>query len=137
MKRSFVITMLILAALAGFIIDARVRPAQLSPGYLAKGGIASFKTALSVFKVDHGRFPTKAESLEALIDRPATIPEGGKWHRYLDADKLPNDPWGRRYVYEIPGKHNPDGYDVYSLGPHGKGGAEAIGNWRPPPDVNR
>jgi general secretion pathway protein G len=137
MKRLFVITLLVLAALAGFIFGCPPTDPRLSNSHLALCDIASFKTALSMFKVDHGRFPTKAESLEALIDRPATIPEGGKWHRYLDADKLPNDPWGRRYVYEIPGKHNPDGYDVYSLGPHGKGGDEAIGNWRPPSDVNR
>jgi hypothetical protein len=42
----------------------------------------------------------------------------------------------RSFVYEKPGKHNPDANDVHSLGLHGKGGDEAIGNWKRPPDVN-
>jgi iron(III) transport system substrate-binding protein len=99
----------------------------------AKIEIPNFNTALSMFQEDIGRYPTKEEGLDALINRPATIPEGGKWRRYLDVDKdkLPNDPWDRPYVYEIPGKHNPASYDLYSLGPNGEGGDEAIGNWSP------
>ena len=137
MKRSFTIILLIILAVLVYPNMRRRFFGHSSTISVTRVDISHFKTALNMFDVEHGRYPTKAEGLESLINRPATIPEGGKWHRYLDADKLPNDPWGRRYVYEIPGKHNPDGYDVYSLGPHGKGGDEAIGNWTPPPDVNR
>jgi hypothetical protein len=35
----------------------------------------------------------------------------------------------RSYIYKYPGLRNTNGYDVYSLGPNGQGGNEAIGNW--------
>jgi general secretion pathway protein G len=40
------------------------------------------------------------------------------------------DPWGRKLAYRNPGKHNPGGYDVFSLGPDGVENTEDdIGNW--------
>jgi len=95
--------------------------------------VQNFKFALAMFKIDNNRYPTQGEGLDALIKRPVAIPENGKWIGYLGMDKLPLDPWGRPYIYEIPGKHNMDSFDVYSLGPNGKGGDEAIGNWMPRP----
>jgi general secretion pathway protein G len=63
------------------------------------------------------------------MKRPASIP-ANVWHGpYLDTNYPRKDPWGRPYVYECPGKHNPESFDLYSLGPNGKGGDEAIGNW--------
>ena len=142
MKRSYIIAILvILAGLAGFSCGRSRTPAPWSHGPpteysigqligAAESDVAAFKPALNMFEIDIGRYPTTAEGLDALIKRPATIPDGAHWHGpYLDKSKLPMDPWGRAYIYEIPGKHNPDGYDVYSLGPNGKGGDEAIGNW--------
>ena len=44
---------------------------------------------------------------------------------------LPNDPWGRPYIYECPGKHNTSGYDISSTGFDGKEGTEDdITNWQ-------
>jgi hypothetical protein len=71
--------------------------------------------------------------LQELVFKPSGA--SARWHKYLDVDKIPNDPWGRPYVYEFPGRHNPDGYDIYSLGPNGNGGDEAIGNWSPDEQV--
>ncbi len=130
MKRVLIITILVIG-LGYILISCFPALTTHGGGLTAPVGedIANFQTALSMFHVDNGRFPTKEEGLEALIKKPVTIPEGGKWRRYLEAHKLPMDPWGRAYVYEIPGKHNPDRYDLYSLGPNGKGGDEAFGNW--------
>jgi general secretion pathway protein G len=91
--------------------------------------IANFQTALAMFEIDMGYYPKGRDGLNNLVVRPSGLPANSKWHRYLDVDTLPLDPWGRPYVYENPGKHNPNGYDVYSLGPEGKGGNDAIGNW--------
>jgi len=97
----------------------------------AQVDIASFNTAISMFQYDCGRCPTTEEGLAALIVRPPAIP-AARWRgRYLDLERIHGDPWGRAYVYECPGLHNTNGYDVYSLGRHGKGGEEAIGNWTP------
>jgi len=85
-----------------------------------KGGI---KTALDQYKLDNGSFP---KSFNDLIQR---TDEAKSWHGpYLD--QLPSDPWGNKYVYELPGKHNPNSYDLISPGPDGKKGTEDdIGNW--------
>jgi len=93
-----------------------------------------FKTILDIFKVDCGRYPTTEEGLNALINRPATIPVE-KWHGpYFDPPTVPKDPWGCDFVYRCPGIHNTDGYDLYSCGPDGVsktggGDPDDITNW--------
>ena len=42
---------------------------------------------------------------------------------------VPNDPWGKPYVYRYPGTNNTNGYDLYSLGPDGREGNDDIDNW--------
>ena len=78
--------------------------------------------ALIRFKVDQGRFPTTAEGLRALVEKPSTIhgwPEGG----YLDKPALPSDAWGHPFHYRSPG---PKGvaYHLQSLGADGRPGGE-------------
>ena len=80
------------------------------------------KPALDAFQVDNGIFP---RSLQDLI----TLPKNARnWHGpYLD--KLPMDQWGHPYVYNYPGKHDTNGYDLFSAGPDGKAGTDDdIGN---------
>ena len=128
MSRSFILTIVVILTVA-YLIWPR-RPAGHGPARLPEvTDIYNFKTGLSMFEMACGRFPTTEEGLSALLKRPAAIPEGVWKGPYLDERKLPKDSWGHDYLYHRPGVHNPDGYDVYSLGPNGKGGAEAIGNW--------
>ena len=80
-------------------------------------------TAVDSFEVDDGFYP---KSLQGLVQRT----DGAtNWHGpYLD--KLPVDPWGGKYIYEYPGKHNTNGYDLFSAGPDGKAGTDDdIVNW--------
>jgi len=89
-----------------------------------------------MFNADCGRYPATEEGLGALIQRPPNIPPE-KWrHKYLDVDRIPDDVWGRPYVYLCPGAHNTNTFDLYSCGPLGKsnyGGDDpwAINNWNP------
>lgn len=85
-----------------------------------KGGV---KSAIGQYKVDNGSYP---KSLQDLVQKPRNATN---WHGpYLD--KIPVDPWGNTYFYDCPGKHNPDGYDLFSAGPDGRIGTEDdIGNW--------
>jgi iron(III) transport system substrate-binding protein len=132
MKRRIIFTILVIGLgymLISFFHALLEYPHWNRPNIREQKELDAFKTALNMFEIDNARYPTKEEGLEVLITKPATITASAKWHRYLDVDKLPKDPWGRPYVYEIPGKHNPASFDVYSLGPNGKGGDEAIGNW--------
>jgi type II secretion system protein G len=92
---------------------------------LAKAQIGVFKNALTMFQLQNGGFPTTATGLKAL----QTASRTRNRTPYL-AGPIPNDPWGRPYRYEYPGKHGPDKPDVWSLGPDGKSGTDDdIGNW--------
>jgi general secretion pathway protein G len=86
------------------------------------GGI---KSALGAYEVDNGFYP---KSLQDLLVQPSNA---RNWHGpYLE--KLPLDPWGSAYIYYYPGKHNPAGYDLLSIGPDQKEGTDDdIGNWMP------
>jgi general secretion pathway protein G len=87
--------------------------------------IAVFKTQLSVFRDDNGFYPVGTNGLQDLVRQPAATTN---WHGPYAQD-IPKDPWGRDYVYEIPGKHTSSGYpyDLFSLGP--TPGTNVIANW--------
>jgi general secretion pathway protein G len=91
----------------------------------AKVQMNALETALDVFKVDNGFYPSTAMGLQALV----TQPQGARnWHQYLNA--IPKDPWGHDYIYACPGKHRPKTYDLSSAGPDGKAGTQDdIVNW--------
>jgi general secretion pathway protein G len=88
---------------------------------------ANIGTALDLYLMDVGRYPTTEQSLGALASAPSGV---NKWNGpYLKKKKLPKDPWGREYVYKSPGDHNKDAYDLYSLGNDGKEGVDDVTNW--------
>jgi general secretion pathway protein G len=84
----------------------------------AKIQIQSFGSALDLFNLDTGRYPNSAEGLTALVQNPGSIPA---WNGpYLKGGVVPNDPWGKTYVYRSPGEHGP--YDIMSYGSDGQEG---------------
>ena len=82
-------------------------------------------SALDLFELDNGTYPTTESGLNALLTKPANVP---KWKGpYLK--KKPMDPWGNPYVYKSPGSHSVD-YDLYSYGRDGaEGGDDDVTNW--------
>ena len=87
---------------------------------------ANIATALKLYELDNGSFPSTSEGLEALLNRPGSATN---WNGpYLEKD--PIDPWKNPYQYKQPGAHNTSGYDLYSLGKDGLDGTEDdITNW--------
>ncbi len=89
---------------------------------------AHLSTALDLFELGVGRFPTTQEGLAAL----RTAPSGATGWKgpYLKRD-VPKDPWGRKYAYRSPGQHNREDYDLFSYGPDGvEGGDDDVTNWQ-------
>ncbi|MEN3289566.1 MAG: ral secretion pathway protein [Bradyrhizobium sp.] len=83
----------------------------------AKIQMQSFASALDLYNLDTGRYPTASEGLTALV-RPSA---GVSWNGpYLKGAALPNDPWNHPYLYRVPGEHGP--YDIMSLGSDGQEG---------------
>jgi general secretion pathway protein G len=66
---------------------------------------------LELFYLDSGRYPTEAEGLKALSQKPDTMSSWGG--PYLDKE-VPRDPWGNNYVYKIPGEKTP--FDIICYG---------------------
>ena len=130
-RQAFTLVELMLVVTIIGILAALVIPKIAGKGEQARetaahadiyGGI---KTALDSFEVDNGYYP---KSLSDLIQQPGNAKN---WRGpYLDPATLPIDPWGNPYIYYCPGKHNPSGYDLLSMGPDAKEGtADDIGNW--------
>jgi type II secretion system protein G len=92
--------------------------------FLAKAQIRVIGLMLTAHKAVYNHYPTQEEGLEKLNPEPKTPAE-----RELIAQRL-KDPWQRRLRYIIPGVHNPDSYDLYSLGSDGIEETEDdITNW--------
>jgi len=90
--------------------------------------IQSLSTALELFYLDVGRYPSNTEGLQALVNKAAV--QSVSWNGpYLKGNALPSDPWGRPYVYHSPGQLDP--YDIVSYGPSGQeGGKDNVASWQ-------
>jgi general secretion pathway protein G len=97
----------------------------------ARRQIDAYKTALGLYDLDNGLFPTQEQGLNALNASPGgtTLPN---WKGpYLDPPVLRPDPWGHPYIYRYPGQKITSGYDLFSAGPNGvEGDEDDIGNWQ-------
>ena len=117
------LVLVILAILMGVVATKFTGKTDDARKTAAKTDINTIGTALDAYEIENGRYPTTDEGLAALINNTP----GGK--SYLKTDAWPMDPWKNQYVYRNPGTNNPNGYDLYSLGPDGREGSDDIGNW--------
>ena len=111
------IVVVILGMLATIIMPKILDRPEQARRMKAKVDIRSIESALALFKTDTGRFPTTSEGLEALVSNPGI--EGYNDEAYLD--KVPTDPWSKKYVYISPGANNRE-YDLKSYGRDGEDG---------------
>ncbi|MGQ4274799.1 type II secretion system major pseudopilin GspG [Terrihabitans sp. B22-R8] len=94
----------------GYLGDSKVKTAKIQ--------IQGFTSALDLYYLDTGRYPSSSEGLNALVQRGAgTTTWNGP---YLKGGSVPLDPWGRPYVYRTPSEHGP--YDIVSRGSDGQEG---------------
>lgn len=116
------VEMLVVITIIGLIM-ALVGPRVLN--YLgeskvktARIQIESFSSALDLFYLDNGRYPSSSEGLTALVRAPGNA---SSWNGpYIKTSTVPADPWGRPYAYRSPGEHSP--YEIASYGPSGQPG---------------
>ena len=122
------LVMVILAGMAAIVLPKFTGRSQQAKVTAAKTQIAQLEVALDAFEIDISRYPTTAEGLRALVERPAS--EATEWQQPYLKRNIPKDPWGSDYVYRYPGQYNENGYDLYSFGPDRKlGGDDDITNW--------
>jgi general secretion pathway protein G len=113
------LVLVILAILAGLVLPKFTGRAEQAKETAAKTQISTFATALGAYEVDTGSYPSTQAGLRALVVQPSDVPN---WRGpYLESD-IPLDPWLHPYIYEYPGKLNPSGYDIISMGLDGQQG---------------
>jgi general secretion pathway protein G len=128
------LVMAIIVIIASFAVVAIQRARGRAQINQAKIQVSAFDSAIELFCTDTGSYPTTSNQsgLQALRNCPSDLANPAKWGPtpYLKTD-IPPDPWGREYQYCQPGRHNPDTFDVWSLGPDGQDNtADDIGNWQ-------
>ncbi len=111
------VVVLIISILAGIVGVGVLRHPGAAKVTAAKLQIKTFKNALQLYKMEQNRFPTQVQGLEALCVKPsvAPMPESYPDDGYLDSRNLPKDPWGRPYIYIVPGRSN-EPYEIISYG---------------------
>ena len=127
------LTSWVLLAIVGIVLYTLIRPriggnheARSMAAYAdVHGGI---KTALDAFDADTGHYPKGSNGLLELFQQSNGTTN---WHGpYFNSPVPPVDPWGKKYLYDCPGKHNTNGYDLFSAGPDGKPGTgDDICSW--------
>jgi len=119
----------ILGILAAIIVPRLMDRPDEAKRVAAKADVNALVSALKIYRLDNGFYPTTDQGLASLVARPTTNPAPGNWKQYLD--RLPKDPWGGDYQYVQPGQRGE--IDVFSLGADrargGEGNAADIGNW--------
>ena len=116
----------LLAALAGPRVISYLGGAKSDTWRLQ---VENFKSALDLYRLDTGVYPTSQQGLGALVKNPGNAP--GWKGPYIDSPTVPQDPWGNPYLYRAPGEHG--AYDLYTLGsdkaPGGSGEAADVTSW--------
>ena len=79
---------------------------------------------LDLYKLDVGTYPTTAQGLAALIQRPSGV---ASWNGpYVRGDALPLDPWNHAYEYRNPSPRPGKELDLCSRGPNGDAQGDAM-----------
>jgi len=122
------LVVVIIAALAAMVVPRLTGRSETAKVAVAKSDITSLlPTALSLYELDNGNFPTTSQGLKALSRKPTTDPIPQNWNGpYIE--KSSRDPWGKPYVYVSPGEHRTD-YDLSSKGKDAKSSKDDIANW--------
>lgn len=89
----------------------------------ARADIATLEQALEQYRLDNLTYPSSTDGLNALLTPPPGLPAPERYRQGGYIRKLPDDPWGRPYLYAAPGRKG--AFDIYSLGADGQTGGEA------------
>jgi general secretion pathway protein G len=127
------VVVVIIGILAGLIVPRIMGSDEKAREAKAKMQIESLETALKLYKLDNGSYPSTEQGLKALVEAPAAGNLAKNWRQggYLEKGKIPKDPWGNEFIYVSPGSYGD--FDLSSLGADGEAGGEGknkdINSW--------
>ena len=106
------VVLVILGLLAAFAVPQVLNYLGGAKSDAAAIQIDNLGTALDLYRLDTGRYPSGDEGLRALVEKPG---DAERWNGpYVKKRESLLDPWGEPYRYRFPGEHG--AYDLYSLG---------------------
>ena len=127
------VVIVILGILAGLIVPRIMGRPDEARRAKAQIQIESLETALKLYKLDNGNYPSTEQGLNALVEPPTIGTAVKNWRQggYLEKGKVPKDPWDNDFIYISPGAHGD--FDLISRGadgePDGEGKNKDINSW--------
>jgi len=130
---AFILVLFLLLIIAGIVLSPQKFLGGIPATFGSRGPAARVKAAkaqiftlgiaLNTFQKENGFLPRGSNGLSYLMQQP---PGATNWRGPYMERAIPKDPWGHDYIYECPGSHNPQGYDLSAIGPDG----QVYGNWQ-------
>jgi len=111
------VVIVIIGLLAGYVAPRYFSQVGRSEVQVARAQIESLEKALDQYRLDMRRYPSAEEGLGALVAKPQA---GDAWQGPYLKKAVPMDPWGRAYVYRVPGEKGE--FQLLSYGRDGKPG---------------
>ena len=125
------VVIIILGILASYVAVKVTGQTEEAKRTQAKVQIETFRTALDLYKLDNGSYPTTEQGLQALVSAPTVGKLPRKWREGGYIGKIPKDPWANDYVYLSPGIH--ENFDIIAYGddnePGGEGKDADVNSW--------
>jgi general secretion pathway protein G len=127
------VVIVILGILAGLIIPRIMGRPEEARRMKARVQIESIETALKLYKLDNGSYPSTEQGLQALVEAPTVGQLAKAWRDggYLEKGRVPKDPWDNEFIYLSPGVNSD--FDLISYGADGEPGGEDmnedVNNW--------
>lgn len=119
------VVVVILGILAALIVPKIMSRPEQARIVKVKQDILAIQSALDLYKLDNGIYPSTDQGLKALVTKPTTPPVPMSWKSDGYLQEVPMDPWGQEYQY----MNDNDKVRIFSYGPKGKDGNSEIGNW--------
>jgi len=118
------VVVIILGILAMYIGPKLMGRTEQAKEVQTRVQIEGLETALKLYKLDNGVYPTTEQGLQALVESPDAENVLQNWRKggYLEKGKVPKDPWGNEFIYLSPGIQGD--YDITSYGADGVPGGE-------------
>ncbi|MDA8561625.1 type II secretion system major pseudopilin GspG [Gammaproteobacteria bacterium] len=118
------VVVVILGILAAFVVPKIMSRPEQARMVKVKQDILAIQSALDLYKLDNGLYPSTDQSLDALVNKPTIDPMPYNWKSDGYLQQMPKDPWGRAYQY----MNEDDNIKIFSYGPKGKNGNTEIDN---------
>ncbi|WP_448657677.1 type II secretion system major pseudopilin GspG [Sphingomonas sp. CJ99] len=117
-----IVVLAIIALVAALIVPNVIGRPDQARVTTTQTNLTSVSGALKLYRLDNGQYPTTAQGLKALVERPTVPPLANNWPDggYLSAPAV--DAWQNPLVYESDGRS----YEVKSLGADGQPGGEGM-----------